>query len=140
MKHLYLNFQENLDKGSKSWDDFYTTSLKDQFEVIKKKLSLPINNLEEFLIYAFPPEKGKNYFISMPSFDRRVKQNRRGKDAIFNIVIRPEMDSYLSSIMPKKYDLIAIGDVTFGGKVIDISIKGIDVIDSKVAKFGEIKV
>lgn len=140
MKHLYLNFQENLDKGSKSRDDFYTTSLKDQFEVIKKKLSLPINNLEEFLIYAFPPEKGKNYFISMPSFDRRVKQNRCGKDTIFNIVIRPEMDSYLSSIMPKKYDLIAIGDVTFGGKVIDISIKGIDVIDSKVAKFGEIKV
>lgn len=140
MKHLYLNFRENLEKGSKNYDDFYTTSLREQFEIIKKKTSLPMNTLEEFLAYAFPQKIFKHYFISMPSFDRRIKQNRRGRDVINNIVIRPEKDSYLSSIMPEKYDLIAIGDVTFGGKVIDISVKGIDIIDSKVAKFGEINV
>ena len=75
----------------------------------------------------------------MPSFDRRVKQNRRGRDVIYNIVIRPEKDYLLTSIIPSRFDLIIIGDVTFG-KVIDVTVKGIEVIDSNVAKFGEIKV
>lgn len=139
MAYLYLNFLENLNQGSKSWDDFYTTSLNEQFEMIKRKLSLSVNSVQEFLEYAFPTQASKNYYISMPSFDRRVKQNRRGRDVIYNIVIRPEKDYLLNSIIPSRFDLIIIGDVTFG-KVIDVTVKGIEVIDSNVAKFGEIKV
>lgn len=138
MGYLYLNFLENMNQGSKSWDDFYTSSLKEQYEVIKRKVGLNIN-LQEFLSYAFPTQTSKNYYISMPSFDRRVKHDRRGKDVIYNIVIRPEKDSYLNNVVPNNYDLMIIGDVTFNN-VIDITIKGIELIDINVAKFGEIKV
>ena len=139
MSYLYLNFLDNMNQGSRSWDDFYTSSLKDQFEVIKRKLGGLNYNLQEFLSYAFPTQTSKNYYISMPSFDRRIKQDRRGKDVIYNIVIRPEKDSYLNNVVPQNYDLMIIGDVTFNN-VIDITIKGIDLIDVNVAKFGEIKV
>lgn len=138
MGYLYLNFLENMNQGSKSWDDFYTSSLKEQYEVIKRKVGLNIN-FQEFLSYAFPTQTSKNYYISMPSFDRRVKHDRRGKDVIYNIVIRPEKDSYLNNVVPNNYDLMIIGDVTFNN-VIDITIKGIELIDINVAKFGEIKV
>lgn len=138
MGYLYLNFLENMNQGSKSWDDFYTSSLKEQYEVIKRKVGLNVS-LQEFLSYAFPTQTSKNYYISMPSFDRRVKHDRRGKDVIYNIVIRPEKDSYLNNVVPNNYDLMIIGDVTFNN-VIDITIKGIELIDINVAKFGEIKV
>ncbi len=138
MGYLYLNFLENMNQGSKSWDDFYTSSLKEQYEVIKRKVGLNVN-LQEFLSYAFPTQASKNYYISMPSFDRRVKHDRRGKDVIYNIVIRPEKDSYLNNVVPSNYDLMIIGDVTFNN-VIDITIKGIELIDINIAKFGEIKV
>ena len=105
MGYLYLNFLENMNQGSKSWDDFYTSSLKEQYEVIKRKVGLNVN-LQEFLSYAFPTQTSKNYYISMPSFDRRVKHDRRGKDVIYNIVIRPEKDSYLNNVVPNNYDLM----------------------------------
>ena len=38
MGYLYLNFTENFEHGSKSWDDFYTSSLKEQYERLKPKL------------------------------------------------------------------------------------------------------
>lgn len=140
MGYLYLNFLDNLEKGSKSWDDFYTTSLTEQYEVLKRKLGgYASGTLQEFISMAFPAQTSKYYNISMPSFDRRMKENRFGKQCIYNIVIRPEKDSYLSYILPINYDFIIIGDVTFGG-VIDITVKGIELIDSKVAKFGEKRV
>ena len=140
MGYLYLNFLDNLEKGSKSWDDFYTTSLTEQYEVLKRKLGgYASGTLQEFIAMAFPANTSKYYNISMPSFDRRMKENRFGKQCIYNIVIRPEKDSYLSYILPSNYDFIIIGDVTFGS-VIDITVKGIELIDSKVAKFGEKRV
>ena len=115
MGYLYLNFLDNLEKGSKSWDDFYTTSLTEQYEVLKRKLGgYASGTLQEFISMAFPAQTSKYYNISMPSFDRRMKENRFGKQCIYNIVIRPETDSYLSYILPSNYDFIIIGDVTFG--------------------------
>lgn len=94
MAYLYLNFLDNLDKGSKSWDDFYTTSLTEQYERLKRKLGgYAIATLQEFISMAFPTTS-KWYNISMPSFDRRMKENRFGKKSIYNIVIRPDKDSW----------------------------------------------
>lgn len=59
MGYLYLNFFENMDEGSKSRDDFYTSSLKEQYEVIKRKVGLNVN-LQEFLLCAFPTQTSKN--------------------------------------------------------------------------------
>ena len=140
MGYLYLNFLDNLEKGSKSWDDFYTTSLTEQYELLKRKLGgYASGTFQEFISMAFPAQITKYYNISMPSFDRRMKENRFGKQCIYNIVIRPEKDDYLSYYLPTNYDFIVIGDVTFGS-VIYITIKGIELIDSKVAKFGEKRV
>ena len=139
MGYLYLNFNDNLESGSKNRDDFYATSLMQQYESIRKKLGLSSTvSFQEFISTAFPTLKSKYYYFSMPSFDRRMKTNRRGEDCVHNVVIRPERDQYLSSIVPPNYDLIVIGDITFG-KVIAVTIKGIELIDSKVAKFGERK-
>ena len=42
MSYLYLNFVDNLDKGlgDKAWgkNDFFTQSLTDQYEMLKRKL------------------------------------------------------------------------------------------------------
>lgn len=70
MGYLYLNFLENMNQGSKSWDDFYTSSLKEQYEVIKRKVGLNIN-LQEFLSYAFPTQTSKkiiNTFLALSQY------------------------------------------------------------------------
>ncbi|MCH5142670.1 MAG: AAA family ATPase [Clostridiales bacterium] len=139
MGYLYLNFMDNLERGSRSWDDFYTLSLNEQYEALKPRLgNFAADNLQEFIASAFPLND-KFYYVSLPGFDRRIKENRRSKQCIYNIVIRPEKDVSLSYRLPKNYDLIIIGDVTFGN-VIDITVKGIELIDINVAKFGERKV
>lgn len=42
MAYLYLNFEENLQSGSKNWDDFYTESLQAQYEKLKIKLAISL--------------------------------------------------------------------------------------------------
>ena len=140
MGYLYLNFTENFEHGSKSWDDFYTSSLKEQYERLKPKLVgvYVADTFQEFIASVFP-SMDKYYNISLPGFDRSMKVNHRGKQCIYNIVIRPEKDNILSYRLPRNYDIIIIGDVTFGN-VIDITIKGIELIDVNVAKFGEKRV
>lgn len=140
MGYLYLNFIDNLEQGlgDKPWgrEEFYTASLNDQYNALKSKLGFYAEDtLQGFIARAFPT-MDKYYYISLPSFERSVKENRRGKQCIYNIVIRPEKDRFLSSCLPSDYDVILIGDVTFGS-VTDITIKGIELIDVNVAKFGE---
>ncbi|MCR4661562.1 MAG: AAA family ATPase [Clostridia bacterium] len=145
MAYLYLNFIDNMEVGlgSKAWgrDDFYTSSLSKQYEEIKRKLGgYAPNTLQQFIEAVFPQNISKEYNISMPSFDRQLQiitqKNGRTSERIFNIVIRPEKDSYINSALPDNYDVMIIGDLTYGG-VVEITVKGIELIDSNVAKFGE---
>lgn len=143
MSYLYLNFVDNLDKGlgDKAWgkNDFFTQSLTDQYEMLKRKLGgYAPETLQELIGYIFPTTT-KYYNISLPSFDRTPEENKRGNNVLRNIVIRPEADEYTKGVLPSTYDLIIIGDVTFGS-VIDVAVKGIELIDSKIAKFGEKRV
>ena len=139
MGYLYLNFLDNLERGSRNWDDLYTSSLKEQYEVLKPKLGFSApDTLQELIAYVFPLSD-KMYSVSLPAFDRRIVKNHKGKDCIYNIVVRPEKDAVFSRGIPNRYDLIVIGDVTFD-KVISITVKGIELIDSNVVKFGEKKV
>ena len=145
MGYLYLNFLENYEYGlgSKPWglEEFYTASLQAQYESIKPKLGyFAMDTLQQFMAMVFP-EVSRNYFISMPGFNRAIKQRIR-KDGtpankyIDNIVIRPEHDKLLDSALPPQYDIILIGDISFGS-IIDFTVKGIELIDRKTAKFGE---
>ncbi len=139
MGYLYLNFIENLESGlgGKAWgrDDFYTNSLNEQYEALKPKLgNYAPETLQQFIAQLFPTT-GKEYYVSLPGFDRAIKENRRGKQCIYNFVIRAKKDMY-TYVMSDNYDVIIIGDVTFGN-IIDITVKGIELIDVSVAKFGE---
>lgn len=136
MSYLYLNFIDNLEQGSKNWDDFYTSSLNEQYEVIKRRIGNNIETLQSFIAEAFPRFVTKKYYISMPSFYRIQEENKRGKTCVNNIIIRPEHDEYISRVLPANYDVILIGDLTFD-TVIAITVKGIELIDSNIAKFGE---
>ena len=58
MAYLYLNFEENLQSGSKNWDDFCTESLQAQYEKLKAKLgSLAPETLQGFIQSALAPAK-----------------------------------------------------------------------------------
>lgn len=137
MAYLYLNFEENLQSGSKNWDDFYTESLLVQYEKLKIKLGgLAPETLQGFIQSALAPQMQNTFHMSAPGFDRRIKVNKRGKQCIYNIVIRPAHGFYSDYVLPKKYDLILIGDLTFDS-VTAVTIKGIELIDADVQKFGE---
>ena len=74
MAYLYLNFLDNLDKGlgDKAWgrNDFFTQSLNEQYEALKRKLGgYAPDTLQEFIGYTFPSTP-KYYTVSLPSFDR----------------------------------------------------------------------
>lgn len=136
MSYLYLNFYDNLNQGSKSWDDFFTLSLTEQYDSIKRRIGRFAPSTLQELVSACCPLTYQTYYVSMPGFDRQTTVNRRGKECIYNIVIRPEKSAYSANFLSAQYDLIFIGDVTFGN-VIDVTIKGIELIDSGVAKYGE---
>lgn len=143
MAYLYLNFLDNLDKGlgDKAWgrNDFFTQSLNEQYEALKRKLGgYAPDTLQEFIGYTFPSTP-KYYNVSLPSFDRTMDENKRGNKILRNIVIRPEVDGYSSYVLPETYDFMVIGDVTFGN-VTEISVKGIDLIDRRTVKYGEKRV
>ena len=146
MAYLYINFLDNLEQGlgSKAWggEEFYTASLQAQYESIKPKLGyLAMDTLQQFVGMVFPAEMFRTYYISMPGFNREMKVRIRkdgtpGNKYINNVVIRPEHDQSLDYALPPQYDIILIGDVTFGS-VIDFSVKGLELIDRNTAKFGE---
>lgn len=139
MSYLYLNFLDNLSQGSKSWDDFYTLSLTEQYEALKRKLGrYAPDTLQSFIVTCFP-FGNHNYYISMSGFERYVTTNHRGKECINNIVIRTAKNTVTSHYIPPQYDLIIIGDVTFNN-VIDVTVKGIELIDINTAKFGEMSI
>lgn len=140
MANLYLNFIENMETGSSNWNDYYTTSLTEQYQKQKKKLGgYAVDNFQNFLQGIFPSNIRRNYYISMPGFERKMEKNRRGKECLYNIVIRPEADYLLDAFVSDKFDLILVGDIFFGS-VVEVSVKGIELIDKKIAKFGEKKI
>lgn len=143
MAYLYLNFVDNLKAGSRNPNDLYNTSLVEQYEVLKRRLGgYYSGTLQEFIAHYCPMD-GNEYYISLPSFDRGihtvVSKSGRENNYINNIIIRPTKKKYVCNILPENYELILIGDVMLGG-VISVSIKGIDIIDSSIEKFGEMRV
>ncbi len=148
MSYLYLNFYDNLNSGSKSRSDFYTTSLTEQYDVLKRKLGkFAPDTLQEFAERCCPSSVSGIYYISMPAFERSVQSRVRkdgtsGMQFINNVVVRPDLSDRSTRMMsriPPQFDVILIGDITFGS-VISFTVKGIELIDSNVAKYGEYRV
>lgn len=137
MAYLYLNFEENLQTGSDNRKDFYAEPLQVQYEKLKAKLNgLGPETLQEFIQSALVPQVQNTFHISVPGFDRRIKKNKRDKQCIYNIVIRLAHNCYIDYVIPEKYDLILVGDLAFES-VTAVTIKGIELIDADMQKFGE---
>ena len=140
MANLYLNFAENMETGSSNWNDYYTASLQEQYEKLKKKLGrYAPDNLQIFLQSVFPTGLARNYYLSMPGFERKIEKDHRKRDCLYNIVLRPENDRVIDGVTFSKFDLIFIGDLVFGS-VVEVTVKGIELIDKKIVKFGEEKI
>lgn len=143
MAYLYLNFVDNLESGSRNPNDLYNTSLNEQYDALKRKIGGTYSGtLQEFIAHYCPITENE-YYLSLPSFDRGIRTvvNKNGKENkyINNIIIRPTKKKYVRNVLPENYELILIGDVMFGS-VISVLIKGIDLIDSSIEKFGEMRV
>lgn len=142
MAYLYLNFSKNLTSGSRNSDDFYTQSLAEQYEGIKRRLGRNApEDLQKFIAMCCPYSESE-YYISMPALDRKIQRKIRrdgseGTEYINNVVIRPTL--YRAYGIPESLDVIFIGDITFGS-VIAFTVKGIELMDSGTAKLGEYRV
>lgn len=147
LKYIYIDFTKNLTVGSKNKRDAYSESIEEQFEKIKRKLNIyginSISDLNTFIRYAFPTIESE-YYISLPGFNRRLERitNNYGQVTEFlnNMVIRPEKSEIINTIIPNGLDLILVGDLQFRNNIITYVVKGIDLIDENVEKFGELKV
>ncbi|MCH5156071.1 MAG: AAA family ATPase [Clostridiales bacterium] len=131
---------DNLESGSRNPNDLYNTSLTEQYRVLCQRFD---GNFPETLVNfidMFCPACTSEYFISLPSFDRKISTvvNRSGRENnyINNMVIRPTGTVYCRGVLPDNYELILIGDVMLGS-VVFVSVKGIDIIDKSMKKFGE---
>lgn len=147
LKYIYLDFTKNLSEGTKNKRDIYSESLEEQYEKIKRKLNLygisNVSDLGTFVRCAFPAIE-KQYYISLPSFNRRLEriENNYGQVTEFlnNMVIRPERTGIISTLIPNGLDLILVGDLQFRNNIISYVVKGIDLIDENVEKYGELKI
>lgn len=145
-KYIYLDFTQNMKSGSyRNRNDVYQESIEDQFEKIKRKLALygknDITDLRKFVSLCFPMMKS-TYYVSLPSFERKIEKadNYRGADCIYNMVLRPAKTGVISSVIPKELDVVLVGDLVFRNNLISFVVKGLDLIDENVEKFGELKV
>lgn len=145
-EYLYIDFTQNLKSGSyRNRNDVYQESIEDQFEKIQRKLSLygknDISDLRKFVNLCFPMMKS-TYYVSLPSFERRIEtsSNYQGADCIYNMVLRPDKTGVISSVIPEELDVILVGDLVFRNNLISFVVKGLDLIDENVEKFGELPV
>lgn len=145
-EYIYLDFTQNMKSGSfRNRNDVYQESIEDQFEKIKRKLALygrnDISDLRKFVNLCFPMMKS-TYYVSLPSFERKIETARhyQGSDCIYNMVLRPAKTGVISSVIPKELDVILVGDLVFRNNLISFVVKGLDLIDENVEKFGELQV
>lgn len=138
MNYLYLDFAFNLNNGGENWDDYFSTSLIKQYANIYKKVGHTTkpteNDLSRFINICFNPMEQKNYYFSMPAFNRDPEiDKKKGNKLYRNIIIRPEKTSLMNDFLPKGQDLILIGDIkslgeqSLGTKM--FVVKGIETIN-----------
>lgn len=144
-EYIYLDFTQNLKSGSRNWNDVYQESIEVQFEKVQRKLAMygnsNITDLRKFVNICFPMVKSK-YYVSLPSFERKIETSRQyqGSECIYNMVLRPAKTGIISSVIPKELDAILVGDLVFRNGLVSFVVKGLDLIDENVEKFGELPV
>lgn len=146
IEYLYIDFTQYLKSGSKNRYDVYLEPIEEQFYKIQRKLSLygknDISDLRKFVSLCFPSIKSA-YYVSLPSFERTIGTYRhydQTYECIYNMVIRPEKTGIISSVIPNELDVVLVGDLLFRNGIISFVVKGLDLIDENVEKFGELRI
>lgn len=143
MNFLFLDCTFNMVKGSQNWDDYFSTSLVEQYSNIYRKMGntqkATIENFKEFMNQCFNPYKTNIYHFSMPAFDRRAECDKKGNYIYRNVVIRPEKDSLIKRFLPDGQDVIIIGDIKCLKNNLFV-VKGIELIDEISEEESEISV
>lgn len=139
-----MNFLKHLndkDKNNRFRFDPYD-SLNNQFIRIQRQLKnsgMNVINLETLLKSCLPTLE-KRYYISMPSFERELVDVKNSRQVLNNVIIRPEHHVIMEQCIPKRYDILFIGDITLGGTVTEFAVRGIELMDVNVAKVGEMMI
>ena len=81
MNFLFLDCTFNINSGSKNWDDYFSTSLLDQYSNIHKKngntQKATIDDFKNFMNVCFNSLKTNTYYFSMPAFDREPELDKK---------------------------------------------------------------
>ena len=143
MNFLFLDCTFNINSGSRNWDDYFSTSLLDQYSNIHKKngntQKATIDDFKNFMNVCFNSLKTNTYYFSMPAFDREPELDKNGKYIYRNVVIRPEKDTLIKRFLPEGQDIIIIGDIKCLKNYLFV-VKGIELIDEIEDKVSEISV
>ena len=94
MDFLFMDCTFNINRGSQNWDDYFSTSLVEQYSNIYRKMGntqkATIENFKGFMNQCFNPYMTNIYHFSMPAFDRSAECDKKGNYIYRNVVIRPE--------------------------------------------------
>lgn len=140
MSYLYMNFTARWDNESKYILESFK-SLKEQFEVLQRKLrsyNKNVSSLEELINICLPFYRENTFYLSMPGFERKIAEGKR--DILYNVVVRPEKNEIINACIPQQFDIIFIGDIVFNNTVISFDVKGMELMDVNIAKFGEYEI
>lgn len=143
MDFLFMDCTFNINRGSQNWDDYFSTSLVDQYSNIYRKIGntqrATIENFKEFMNQCFNPYMTNIYHFSMPAFDRSAECDKKGNYIYRNVVIRPEKNDLIKRFLPNGQDVIIIGDIKCLKNNLFV-VKGVELIDEISEEDSEISV
>ncbi len=132
---IFIDFSYNMDSKNKNIDSYYSLSLRDQYENIKKRLPRNvqiIDELEVFIEQAFPTGMIKKYYITTPNFERE-KREVGYASFLNNVVIKPELTENMKMYLPENTNVILFGDIQETDHHNKFLVKGIELIDSSIS-------
>lgn len=136
MAYLLLNFVGNSELGSNYHQDFYNKSLKEQYDGLAARYSqLKRFGYEQFIQSCFPVGEQREYFMSMPNF---IRDNDKEANFYNNIVIRATRNNSSKYLLPGGMEAILIGDISM--RYGEFIVKGIELIDGSIYKYGEMPI
>lgn len=139
MSAIFIDVYSNYDSKRNYKGEFFNTPLLEQFEMINLRIEPKkrVDNFRTFFSTIFPSAFPRNYFISIPNLERKLKGN--GLKYLNNVVIRAENNTEAKNMLPPKTTIILIGDIVLGDRNKSFQVKGIELIDEELKGYGEYK-
>lgn len=142
--YININFEKKFKNQNESWDwadnCFYRLPLEVQYQqLLRKHSALKGRSFECIVLDFFPEKQLSQYFFVLPAVSDRQPKVNGNYITYKNMVIRsPNKDA-----VPNDYDMLLFGDISINSKFPsfrEFVVRGIDFIDSKITKYGELAV